>query len=99
MTPVRLPGGLPRLLIVCGEDIRRGKTDPETYIRLAADARVEPGEILSFENPGIGVTSAAGASIPCIAVPNRFTGRRDDAPWGEMMRWRQGIFLLILRVR
>lgn len=59
MTPVRLPGGLPRLLIVCGADIRRGKPDPESYLRLAADACVGPREILTFEDPSIGVTSAA----------------------------------------
>jgi hypothetical protein len=54
-----------------------GLTIPEVYLRLAAGAGVGPGEILSFEDSGIGVPSAAGASIPCLAVPNRFMRGQD----------------------
>src|SRR5512140_1620207 len=70
-------GGLGMLdmfrIVVCGEDVIRGKPNPEVYRRVAALSGVAPSSALVFEDSRLGVRAAVGAGMPVIAVPNRFT--------------------------
>lgn len=63
--------------IVSGRDVAKSKPDPEMYVKLAAIAGIVPSACLVFEDSGLGVRAAAGAGMPCIAVPNRFTEHQD----------------------
>lgn len=63
--------------VVTGEEVEKGKPDPEIYALLSTRAGVEPGECLVFEDSGLGVEAAHRAGMTCLAVPNRFTRSQD----------------------
>lgn len=57
-------------LIVAAEDVPRGKPAPDGYLaahRLLAP-ELPPGDVLVFEDTEVGVLSALGAGLRCIAV-------------------------------
>ncbi len=69
--PSRPPGSTDAIdLIVAAEDVPRGKPAPDGYLAahrlLAPD--VPPGDVLVFEDTEVGVLSALGAGLRCIAV-------------------------------
>ncbi len=61
---------------VCGDEVERGKPEPDPYLRAAQLLGVDPAECLAVEDSPTGATSAqrAGAAVlvvPCdIAVPS-----------------------------
>ena len=59
-----------RLDVICtGEDVRRGKPDPEIYRLCASRLGVEPEQCLVFEDSVSGVQAAKAAGCRCVAVP------------------------------
>ena len=64
-------------VVVCGEDVEKGKPDPETYFQVASRSGVEPSAVLVLEDSAIGARSADVAGMPVVAVPNRFTASHD----------------------
>jgi len=59
--------------VISGLDVTRSKPDSETYHTLTAVSSYNPASCLVFEDSGLGVQSAVGAGMACIAVPNRYT--------------------------
>jgi len=57
-------------LIVDGSEVEQGKPDPEAYEVTARKLRVAPEDCIVFEDSQIGVESAKGAGMFCIAVRN-----------------------------
>jgi HAD superfamily hydrolase (TIGR01509 family) len=57
-------------VLVSGEDVTRGKPDPEPYLLAAARLDVRPGQCVVFEDAAVGVRAAKAASMACIGVPN-----------------------------
>jgi HAD superfamily hydrolase (TIGR01509 family) len=57
-------------VLVSGEDVTRGKPDPEPYLLAAARLGVRPGQCVVFEDAAVGVRAAKAAGMACIAVPN-----------------------------
>ncbi len=55
-------------VIVTVEDIRRGKPDPEPYLRAAGEIGCPPDKALVIENAPMGILSAKGASMDCFAI-------------------------------
>ena len=55
--------------IVSGEDVTRGKPDPEPYLTAARKLGLVPEECMVIENAPLGVKSAKTAGIYCVAVP------------------------------
>ncbi len=55
--------------IVSGEDVTRGKPDPEPYLKAALKLGLEPEECMVIENAPLGIKSAKMAGIYCVAVP------------------------------
>jgi HAD superfamily hydrolase (TIGR01509 family) len=62
--------GLSFGVTVCGEDVRRGKPDPEPYLRAAGLLGVPPAGCVVLEDSPTGVAAARGAGCPVIAVPS-----------------------------
>lgn len=60
-------------VIVTGDDVERGKPDPEIYLAAARKLDVSPGQCLALEDAPHGVRSAKAAGMTCIAVPNEMT--------------------------
>ena len=55
---------------VCGEDVQRGKPDPEPYLRAAALLGVPPARSVVLEDSPTGIAAARAAGCPVIAVPS-----------------------------
>jgi len=54
--------------VVTGEDVDRGKPDPETFLLAAQRCNVEPRRCLVFEDAVAGIQAAKAAGMRCIGV-------------------------------
>jgi len=57
---------------VCGDEIARGKPDPEGYLRAADQLGVAPADCLVLEDVPAGVAAAAAAGALVIAVETTY---------------------------
>jgi HAD superfamily hydrolase (TIGR01509 family) len=62
--------GLSFGVTVCGEDVQRGKPDPEPYLRAAALLGVPPAGCVVLEDSPTGIAAARAAGCPVVAVPS-----------------------------
>ena len=56
-----------------GEDVKKGKPDPEIYINAAKAAGVKPSECVVIENAPNGINAAKAAGMKCIAITTTLT--------------------------
>ena len=54
--------------IVAGEDVKRGKPDPEVFLTAARQIGVEPGNAVVFEDALVGIAAARAAGMRVVAV-------------------------------
>ncbi|NUS45004.1 MAG: HAD family phosphatase [Mycobacteriaceae bacterium] len=54
---------------VCGDEVLRGKPDPQPYLRAAALLGVDPAECVAIEDSPTGAASAEAAGCAVIVVP------------------------------
>src|SRR5277367_2719698 len=54
--------------IVAGEDVKRGKPDPEVFLTAAQQIGIEPADAVVFEDALVGITAAQAAGIRVVAV-------------------------------
>jgi len=54
--------------VITAEDVRRGKPDPEVYLRAAGAIGIEPRDCLVFEDAIVGVQAARRAGMRVIGV-------------------------------
>jgi HAD superfamily hydrolase (TIGR01509 family) len=57
--------------MVTGEEVSRGKPDPEAYLLAAERLGVDPSRCLAIEDSPFGVASAEAAGCLVVAVPNQ----------------------------
>jgi len=55
-------------VVVTGNQVSRGKPDPESYHLAAARLGLEPGECLVVENAPLGIQAARAAGMGCVAL-------------------------------
>jgi beta-phosphoglucomutase family hydrolase len=55
-------------IVVAAEDVRRGKPDPEVYLRAADGLGLAPAQCLVFEDAVVGVQAARSAGMRVIGV-------------------------------
>jgi HAD superfamily hydrolase (TIGR01509 family) len=60
-------------LIICGDDVRKPKPDPEIYLTAAKVLKQTPQKILVFEDSLTGVSSAVRAGMDVVVVWDRVT--------------------------
>lgn len=58
---------------ISGEDVIKGKPDPEPYLKAAEKMDLKPDECIVIENAPLGVQAAKNAGMYCIAVPTYVT--------------------------
>ena len=63
--------------IVCREDVKRTKPDPDLYLTALERLEVSPSEAIAFEDSSNGVQAAKAAGLFCVAVPNPLTSDLD----------------------
>jgi HAD superfamily hydrolase (TIGR01509 family) len=63
--------------ILCREDVRRTKPDPELYQQALKRLSVAAAETIAFEDSTNGIRAAKAAGIFCVAVPNPLTADLD----------------------
>ena len=54
---------------ICGDDVERGKPDPQPYVAAAAALGVDPRACVAIEDSPTGVASALAAGCVVVAVP------------------------------
>jgi HAD superfamily hydrolase (TIGR01509 family) len=65
-------------LIISGEDVPRGKPDPDVYLHVAGKLAVEPGDCLVFEDSASGIRAAKAAGMTCIAFEKPYVRFEDS---------------------
>ena len=66
--PVVTAAGLDFDVVVTQDDVDNGKPSPEPYLRAAAQLRVDPTELLVFEDTDVGVASAKAAGAYVVGL-------------------------------
>jgi HAD superfamily hydrolase (TIGR01509 family) len=56
-------------VIVAGDEVEKGKPDPEAYLRAAAALGVDAGDCIAIEDSEFGVAAAVASGASTIAVP------------------------------
>ncbi|NCB12217.1 MAG: DNA recombination protein RmuC, partial [Erysipelotrichia bacterium] len=64
-------------IIVAGDDVKRSKPWPDTYLLAVEKLGLKPSECLAFEDTQYGLQSAKNAGVYCFAIPNEYSVRQD----------------------
>lgn len=56
--------------IVCGDDVRNGKPDPEIFLKAAGAIDAQPSNCVVFEDAPAGLRAARLAGMKAVALPN-----------------------------
>ncbi len=81
---------------VTGDEVTRGKPDPEAYLLAATRLGLEPGDCLAIEDSRPGTASALAAGVPVLAVPHLVP--LDEAPGMVVRHTLDGLDLAALRL-
>ena len=63
--------------IISGEEVKKGKPDPEIFLTVAKKIDVKPEECLVVEDAENGVKAAKAAGMKCIGLKNMGSGNQD----------------------
>jgi HAD superfamily hydrolase (TIGR01509 family) len=64
-------------IIVSGDQVKKGKPDPEIFLKAAGISGKNPRAFVALEDTGHGVNAAKAAGMYAIAIPNGFTRHHD----------------------
>jgi HAD superfamily hydrolase (TIGR01509 family) len=70
-------------VIVTADDVRRGKPDPEVYVRAAEGLGLPPAGCIVFEDSVVGVRAARGAGMRVVGVTTAHTDHELRAAGAE----------------
>ncbi len=59
-------------LVITGEEITKGKPDPESYLLAAKKLEIAPSECAVFEDSPTGILAGKNATMKVIAIPSQF---------------------------
>lgn len=64
-------------VIITGQDVQKGKPDPESYIQAAKKLTLPPSACVVLEDATHGIESAKAAGCKCIAIQSHSTPQQD----------------------
>ena len=64
-------------MIVCGEDVRRKKPDPEAYAIALEKLGLAPDDALAFEDTRNGLIAARAAGLRVVLTPSSYSEGED----------------------
>jgi beta-phosphoglucomutase family hydrolase len=56
-------------LLVCAEDYKKAKPDPEAFLLAATRLGIAPARCLVFEDTNLGIQAASAAGMPSVKIP------------------------------
>jgi HAD superfamily hydrolase (TIGR01509 family) len=59
--------------LVCGDDAKKGKPDPEIYLKNAVNLKIDPSKCVVLEDSPNGILAGKRAGMKTIAIPNEQT--------------------------
>lgn len=59
--------------VVSGDEVSCPKPDPEIYLRAAQNLGLKPEDCVAFEDSFVGIESAKGAGLKCVAIGSSFS--------------------------
>ncbi len=73
--------GLPLpAVLVCSDDVQKGKPDPEPYLRAACLLEIQPARCLVFEDAPAGIESARQAGMAVVGITTTFSAEQLGVP-------------------
>lgn len=60
-------------IIVSGDEVSCPKPDPEIYLKAARLLEIKPEDCVAFEDSFVGIESAKGAGLKCVAIASTFS--------------------------
>jgi HAD superfamily hydrolase (TIGR01509 family) len=63
--------------IVSGDDVEQSKPAPDCYLLAAKRLGLEPHECVAIEDTANGVSAAAAANVPCVAIATKMSQHQD----------------------
>ncbi len=72
----RLPPGAPFQAVVTGDDVTRGKPDPQVFLLAAERLEIPPNRCVVIEDAALGITAAQAAAMASVGLAS--TGRTRD---------------------
>jgi beta-phosphoglucomutase family hydrolase len=84
--------------MVCAEDVRRGKPDPEVFLLAASKLQAAPAQCVVFEDAHVGIEAARKAGMKVVAVAtthsaetlqdaDRVVARLDELEVADLNAW------------
>ncbi|MEM0359984.1 MAG: HAD family phosphatase [Candidatus Diapherotrites archaeon] len=64
-------------LVLCADDVKKGKPNPEIFLKCAKRLKVKPSECLVLEDAENGVVAAKRAGMKAIALKTSYSGKQD----------------------
>lgn len=61
--------------IKTADDVTKTKPDPELFLSVLSELKIQADEAIVFEDSPNGVLAAAGARIACVVIPNPLTSQ------------------------
>ncbi|NIM13401.1 MAG: HAD-IA family hydrolase [Candidatus Aminicenantes bacterium] len=83
-------------IIVSGDQVKRGKPDPEIFLKAAELSGKAPCVFVVLEDTGHGVNAAKAAGMYAIAVPNCFTRHHDFSKADQVLDSLQDLSIEII---
>lgn len=63
--------------IICGEEVPKGKPEPDIYLKTAKELGVKVGDCVVLEDSTNGIAAAKAAGMKCIGFANKDSGNQD----------------------
>lgn len=63
-------------VIVEADEVKKGKPNPEVYLKVAEQLKISPENCLVLEDAVNGVAAAKNAGMVCFAIPNPYTPKK-----------------------
>ncbi|MFH1234544.1 MAG: HAD family phosphatase [Candidatus Diapherotrites archaeon] len=64
-------------LVLCADDVKKGKPNPEIFLKCAKRLRVQPKDCLVLEDAENGIIAAKRAGMKAIALKSAYSGKQD----------------------
>lgn len=65
-------------VVVTGEDVEKGKPNPESYLKVAKKLNVDPKDCLVFEDLAVGIKAGRAAGMKTCAVYDKYSDDQDE---------------------